>query len=469
MAYTGPTTSNRFFDVPAYNYGTNPGDEHWSVPVNNNAVFLDQILGQTNTISLSSTATVTLANTDTQYMRLLFTGTISTNINIVFPAITGSWIIDNQTTGSFTVTLTSVSGGNTVLAPQGYRITAFSSQAPSYIGMWNANDMPFVIPNSSITNAKLAVMNNGTLKGNISGSSTNPSDLTVTSVLDTISSTQGTILYRNATVWTALATGTSGQFLQTQGSAANPQWATVTSPAITSASGLKVTNNATTPNTQIDITADAASLRSASNLSIYVSSVSVTVNFSTVGANGIDTGSIAASTWYHVYLINNGTTTAGLVSLSATAPTLPSGYTYVMRVGAMRTNASSQLLKTLQYGNRTQYIATGATASTNLPTMASGLASAWTAVSVSNFVPPTAPRIIGIINNANNSSLIQVAPNNSYLTNFSSVNGSALWSNNYGGNGMFDFVLESSNIYWGAQSPQQSIFAFGWIDKVNAS
>lgn len=41
------------------------------------------------------------------------------------------------------------------------------------------------------------------------------------------SSTQGSILYRGASSWTALPPGTSGQFLQTSGASANPAWASV--------------------------------------------------------------------------------------------------------------------------------------------------------------------------------------------------------------------------------------------------
>jgi hypothetical protein len=44
--------------------------------------------------------------------------------------------------------------------------------------------------------------------------------------LNIASEAQGDILYRDAAGWTRLAPGTSGQFLQTQGAAANPQWAT---------------------------------------------------------------------------------------------------------------------------------------------------------------------------------------------------------------------------------------------------
>jgi len=44
------------------------------------------------------------------------------------------------------------------------------------------------------------------------------------SLLDAISDTQGSILYRGATAWAALAPGVSGQALLTQGAGANPVW-----------------------------------------------------------------------------------------------------------------------------------------------------------------------------------------------------------------------------------------------------
>ena len=44
--------------------------------------------------------------------------------------------------------------------------------------------------------------------------------------LDVFGSTQGMILYRGASGWAALAVGTAGQYLSTQGAGANPQWVT---------------------------------------------------------------------------------------------------------------------------------------------------------------------------------------------------------------------------------------------------
>lgn len=46
------------------------------------------------------------------------------------------------------------------------------------------------------------------------------------SILDLISTDQGSVLYRDSDEWKALAPGTSGQFLKTNGTGANPEWAT---------------------------------------------------------------------------------------------------------------------------------------------------------------------------------------------------------------------------------------------------
>jgi hypothetical protein len=49
-------------------------------------------------------------------------------------------------------------------------------------------------------------------------------DWTLSTFLSFLGEAQGDLIYRNATVWTRLAAGTTGQVLRTQGSGANPQW-----------------------------------------------------------------------------------------------------------------------------------------------------------------------------------------------------------------------------------------------------
>ena len=85
------------------------------------------------------------------------------------------------------------------------------------------------IANSAVTNAKMANMTASTIKARVTGSTGAPEDATLTQVLDLVgSAAQGDILYRGASTWTRLGAGTNGHYLKTQGTGANPTWATVT-------------------------------------------------------------------------------------------------------------------------------------------------------------------------------------------------------------------------------------------------
>lgn len=55
----------------------------------------------------------------------------------------------------------------------------------------------------------------------------------LSATLDNISSVQGSILYRGASSWSALAPGTSGLFLTTNGAGANPSWGGGSIPSLT--------------------------------------------------------------------------------------------------------------------------------------------------------------------------------------------------------------------------------------------
>lgn len=205
--------------------------------------------------------------------------------------------------------------------------------------------------------------------------------------------------------------------------------------------------------------------------------LSVTAAFATAGANGLDTGAKANSTWYFVWLIYNGTTPGALLSLSATAPTMPSGYTQKLRVGAVRVDASGNLWHSLQYGRRVQII-TG-TAPTVPPAMITGSSGnvstpTWTAVSTAAFVPTTASVIWGTLNfNQSDNSGAIVAPNNSYggwtnNTNVFPLGGmnSGITGSAINTRGQFSLVLESVNIYYASNNSGCGVFLNGWEDNL---
>lgn len=70
-------------------------------------------------------------------------------------------------------------------------------------------------------------ISNATILSNVSGGAAAPAANTMTSLLDIIGATQGDILYRGASVWTALAPGSNGTVLTSGGAAANPSWTSV--------------------------------------------------------------------------------------------------------------------------------------------------------------------------------------------------------------------------------------------------
>jgi hypothetical protein len=114
----------------------------------------------------------------------------------------------------------------------------------------------------------------------------------------------------------------------------------------------------------------------------------VVINGANVGANGVDVAAIVASSFYAVYIISDSTdyqSTAGLLSLSTTAPNLPEGYDMFQRIGWVLTDSSANILQFWQYGSnetRTYYYDVG------ISVLSAGAATSFTAVNLSTAVPP---------------------------------------------------------------------------------
>jgi hypothetical protein len=104
-------------------------------------------------------------------------------------------------------------------------------------------------------------------------------------------------------------------------------------------------------------TADLAVLHDVNGNTITLTSIDETNNVGTAGpiVGGRDqAGAFSASSWIHFFFIYNPTTedVSSLSSASPTTPTLPSGYTFFVRVGAVYFNGSSQLSFTYQMGDK---------------------------------------------------------------------------------------------------------------------
>lgn len=241
----------------------------------------------------------------------------------------------------------------------------------------------------------------------------------------------------------------------------------------TSYSGLVIVNNSGTPNTQVDVDANFVGLSDTSGNSIKALSVNLTINCATTGANGLDTGVLANNTWYYVYVISDGSTVAGLMSLSATAPTMPGSYTYKARVGAFRTGGSATFLRIRQMGNIAQYVVATGSTTPNMPILASGTAGSpttptWVAVPVGSFVPSTASCIDVFLHYPSTSSAAQAAPNNAYGSYQSITNPPPVYTANGASTatGRGQMVLQTTDIYWASTGANNSLFCVGWVDNL---
>jgi hypothetical protein len=154
---------------------------------------------------------------------------------------------------------------------------------------------------------------------------------------------EGLYLYNGAGVWYELAyfPASSGKF------------------APTSASALTIHNNAVTPTTIIDVAATETVMDNPAGGNYYTENYGTcSINMSITGLGGLDSGVIAANTWYNIFAISNGSANSCLASLSATAPVMPGGYVFKTRLGATRTSSGAPTLWPIyQQGNVSQFSA----------------------------------------------------------------------------------------------------------------
>ena len=157
-----------------------------------------------------------------------------------------------------------------------------------------------------------------------------------TAALDTLTSctTQGDLLYRNATTWVCLTPGSSGQVLQSGGAAANPSWLTVTGTGTVTSVGwtggiVSIANATTTP--AFTIAGTSGGIVYFSGASTWASSGALTASALVLGG-----GAGAAPT----PMGSLGTTTTLLHGNAAGAPTFGSLVYADIASGALATNAN---------------------------------------------------------------------------------------------------------------------------------
>lgn len=240
-------------------------------------------------------------------------------------------------------------------------------------------------------------------------------------------------------------------------------------------SGLTLSNDGVSPNTVLDIAAGVAADSTNTDILRLTSAITKTTGSWAVGTGngGLDTGTIAVNTWYHVHLIRRPDTGVVdvLFSTSASAPTLPTNYTQFRRIGSFKTATGTTNILTFVQIADTFYWQT--------PVQdASSLAITTTPASVALTVPPGVSvqvlanigalntsgagarvrvysPLIGDNNNSNDSSI------GAFGGGLTIVGGWAMLSGVYTNTSQQVRVVEPPG---DAGGPTINIFTCGWID-----
>lgn len=221
---------------------------------------------------------------------------------------------------------------------------------------------------------------------------------------------------------------------------------------LTSAKKLLVTRSSTTT---VNIQADEVVLEDSSNNKYVARSVAVNCAITASGANGLDSGAEASSTWYYQWLIYNGTTVASVTSTSSTTPVMPSGYTYKALVSAVRNDGSSNYIDFKQTGNQYEYV--------TWISMGSGVTALWATLDMSSYVPSGISDVcygnLGIsagtmacANNSSASSTVGTPDGNKIICSANSQN--SLW---------YFRLLTADALYWGSNDASGNIRVGGFI------
>lgn len=451
-------------------------------------------------VNVAGNAAVTLTQTQYGNAILGLSGALTGNINLIFPAQSGQWIVSNNSTGAFNITAKTASGTGVVL-PQASAILVYCDGVNIYAASATGSQTSFrIVPITGVTGSSLTVpggytvggifigKNGGSLMEPGAGNDYTATDGSTIGLAVPATSTDKYFIYAFVTFTVANAVLKSGDTMagplllygnpSAALEAASKQYVDTAFAASPSVQGTFKNLKASASGTSATITvsADEIIVESIANVYQTLRAVSLTGSLASVGANGLDTGTVAVLTWYFKFIIWNGTTAALLLSLSATAPTMPAGYTHKALIGAVQTDTSVNKypFSYKQVGKRVQYVIA---AGSNVPQMrglfngVTGTYSlttpTWAAISINSVVPPNASEIIVVASSQFNNGTVGnciAAPNNSYggpsSSNFPPVYCDAGLGRS---SSPCNLLLESINIYAVGDQAGSALSCLGFV------
>tara|TARA_R110001599_G_scaffold30557_3_gene102698 strand:+ start:185 stop:1405 length:1221 start_codon:yes stop_codon:yes gene_type:complete len=231
--------------------GENPNS--WGTILNSNVIDLvDQAVAAYQIVSVSGTTPLTLTQvngaTDQSRKAILsFDGTLTAETSIIIPSVNKMYYVRNNTSGSHALkvktagntAITIEQGSNVMVATDGTNV--FQTAFPTSVSSFTANSLTATSVSTSVLNATkistsimtatqvsataIHATSVSAVSGRFSGTVSASAFDGLGNQLSFGSDAQGDVYYYSGSSIARLPAGTSGQFLQTKGSSANPVWA----------------------------------------------------------------------------------------------------------------------------------------------------------------------------------------------------------------------------------------------------
>jgi len=177
---TSTFTTNKSIEKPANGDYVND----WNVPVNADWDIIDQAFGGQTSLNVTGVTSTPVNLTATQYRSLILSlsGTLTANVTYTIPSgVGGQWVVSNNTSGSYTVTISSLGGGSTTTIGQG-SITLIASDGTNIRQVGGNN----IVGNLSVS-GNISAGGNATITGTI----TSAGAISTTSYVSVGSTSQG--------------------------------------------------------------------------------------------------------------------------------------------------------------------------------------------------------------------------------------------------------------------------------------
>ena len=324
-------------------------------------------------VNVAGGANVTLTAVQAGNGILVFTGALTANIAVIVPNTSKTMIVENLTSGAFTLTVKTAAGTGIAIS-QGKTQEVF------------CDGTNVLLSSSDFVNMALT------------GVPTAPTAAPGTNTTQISSTAFVTAAVAAVSSGYALLAGSSSQAFSVAPATAATNAVQFSQISGLAGQALNLVMSVAAASAMATLTADEIIVESAlGGLRYCLASFSKTINLATTGAGGMDTGSAPVSGFVALYAIYNPTAaTAALLAVNTTAAVapsvygganMPSGFAASGLVSVLPTNASSQFPALYQYNRAVSAPGASVTTATAVSTL--------TSVSLASGIPKNAKNVSG--------------------------------------------------------------------------